>query len=68
MSGEAGGWMWIALDVGAVLLLGAALAYGMLAWRRRRSPAIERLRDRKTQELQRRPDPDEIAPLTGQKR
>jgi hypothetical protein len=68
MSGEAGGWMWIAIDVGAVLLLGAALAYGMFAWRRRRSPAMDRLRDRKTEELQRRPDPDEAAPLSGRNR
>lgn len=29
MSGEAGGWMWIVIDVGAVVLLAGALAYGM---------------------------------------
>jgi flagellar basal body-associated protein FliL len=69
MSGEAGGWMWLLLNVGLVALLAAALAYGMWSWRaKRRSPAIDRLRDRKTEELQRRRDPDEATPLTGGKR
>ena len=65
MSGEAGGWMWIIVDVGAVLLLGLALLYGVLVWRKRRSPAMDRVRDRKTVELHRQPDPDENAPFTG---
>ena len=68
MTGEAGGWMWILIDVGAVVLLGAALAYGVWRWRGRRNPAVERLRDRKTEELQQRPDPDEAAPIAGRKR
>jgi hypothetical protein len=68
MTGEAGGWMWILIDVGAVLLLGAALAYGAWTWRGRRNAATERLRDRKTEELHRRPDPDEAAPMTGRRR
>lgn len=62
MSGEFGGWMWIVINVGAVAVLGAALAYGVSVWRGRRSAALERLRDRKTEELQQRPDPDEAAP------
>jgi hypothetical protein len=62
MSGEAGGWMWIAIDVGAVIVLAAALAYGVWSWKARRSPAVERLRDRKTEELYRQPDQDEAAP------
>ncbi len=68
MSGELGGWMWILMNVGLVVLLGAALGYGMWTWRaRRRSPAMDRLRDRKTEELKNRRDPDEHAPLPGQR-
>jgi hypothetical protein len=29
MSGEAGGWTWILMDIGAVAVLAAALAYGL---------------------------------------
>ena len=65
MSGEAGGWMWMIVDVGAVLVLGLALMFGVMAWRKRRSRAMNRVRDRKTEELYRRPDPDENAPFTG---
>ena len=69
MSGQAGGWMWLLLNVGLVVLLAGALGYGMWCWRaKRRSPAMDRLRDRKTEELHRRPDPDEAAPLPGGKR
>jgi anti-sigma-K factor RskA len=68
MSGEAGGWMWILVNVGAVAVLGAALAYGVWTWKARRSPAVERLRRRKTEELHRQPDPDESAPLGGGRR
>jgi hypothetical protein len=67
MTGEAGGWLWILIDIGAVVILGAALAYGIWTWRVRRSPAAERLRDRKTEELHRQPDPDEAAPITGRR-
>lgn len=68
MTGEAGGWMWLLIDVGAVILLGAALAYGLWTWKARRSPALDRLRQRKTEELHRQPDPDEPAPLSGRRR
>lgn len=69
MSGEASGWMWILMDVGMVLLLGAALGYGMWTWRaKRRSPAVDDLRDRKTEELTTRRDPGEAAPLPGSRR
>jgi hypothetical protein len=69
MSGEAGGWMWFLMNVGLVVLLGGALGYGMWTWRaKRRSPAVDRLRDRKTEELQNRRDPDEAAPLRGRLR
>ena len=65
MSGEAGGWMWILIDVGAVVLLGLALFYGLSVWRKRRSPAADRFRDRKTEELSRQPDPEENDPIVG---
>jgi flagellar basal body-associated protein FliL len=68
MSGETSGWLWILIDVVAVIVLGAALAYGAWKWRDRRRPAIERVRDRKTEELHRQPDPDEPAPLSGRPR
>jgi hypothetical protein len=51
MSGEAGGWMWLLLDVAAVAVLGVALAYGVMVWRKRRSPAAEAARDRATRNL-----------------
>ncbi len=63
MSGEAGGWMWFAMNVGLVILLGVALGYGMWTWRaKRRSPEMDRLRDKKTEELHSRRDPDEMPP------
>jgi len=65
MSGEAGGWMWLLVDVGAVVLLALALLYGLSVWRKRQSSAIERLRDRKTQDLHKQHDPDENAPFIG---
>jgi hypothetical protein len=39
MSGEAGGWTWILMNIGAVAVLAAALAYGLWTWKVRRSPA-----------------------------
>lgn len=51
MSGEAGGWMWLLMDVALVAVLAAALAYGVMIWRRRRSPAAEAARDRATRNL-----------------
>ncbi len=66
MSGEAGGWMWILIDVAAVVILGAALVYGIAVWKTRRSRAADAVRDLKTEELHRRPDPDE--PALGSKR
>ena len=59
MTGEAGRWMWIVMSGFGVVVLAAALFYAMSAWRKRRSPAAERPRDRKTEELHRQRDPDE---------
>lgn len=58
MSGEAGGWMWLLIDVALVAVLAAALAYGVLVWRKRRSPAANRMRDDATDHLYHRPDPE----------
>jgi hypothetical protein len=60
MSGEAGGWMWLLLDVIAVVVLGGALAYGVMAWRRRR--VADRVRDRATENLYHRKDPESRQP------
>ncbi|MEA2975988.1 MAG: hypothetical protein QOF19_1508 [Alphaproteobacteria bacterium] len=43
---DAGGWLWFLIDVVMVGALGVALAYGIIAWRKRpRDPATERARD-----------------------
>ena len=46
---EAGGWLWLIIDVMLVAALGIGIAYGILAWRRRRKdPAMENVRDAAT--------------------
>lgn len=62
MSGEAGGWMWLLIDVALVAILAAALAYGVLVWRNRRSPAADRMRDEATDRLYHKPDPESREP------
>jgi len=61
MSGEAGGWMWLMLDVLAVAVLAAALAYGVMVWRRR-SPAADRAGEKATDALYRHGDPESGEP------
>jgi uncharacterized iron-regulated membrane protein len=52
MSGDAGGWLWLVIDVAFVLLLAAALAYGVVIWRRRRKDAAtEDMRDAATRRV-----------------
>jgi hypothetical protein len=51
MNGDAGGWLWLIIDVGFVALLAAALIYGINVWRKRRSVATERRRAEATREL-----------------
>jgi hypothetical protein len=52
MDNEAGGWLWLVIDVAFVALFAAALVYGVVMWRnRRRNPAQERARDDATREL-----------------
>jgi hypothetical protein len=46
-----GGWMWFLIDVIAVAILAAALIYGTMHWRRRRSRALNQVRDDATDRL-----------------
>jgi hypothetical protein len=58
MDGDAGGWMWILVDVAFVAILGAALIYGIVQWRNRsKSPAVQARRDQATRDLFNKPDP-----------
>jgi hypothetical protein len=52
MSGDAGGWLWLAIDVGFVVVLAAALIYGLVTWRNRRGNT----RDQVAPELRQRAD------------
>jgi len=53
MDGDAGGWLWLVIDVIFVVALGAALAYGVVEWRKRRQnpAAVRRAGDQATREL-----------------
>jgi hypothetical protein len=51
MLGEQGGWLWFVLDVIGVAILGLALAYGVMAWRKRRSRLANQVRDEATERL-----------------
>jgi hypothetical protein len=51
MDGEAGGWLWLLIDVAFVVLLAGALVYGVTTWRKRRSAAANRVRDDATRDL-----------------
>lgn len=47
-----GGWMWLIIDVGMVVVLAGALIYGMGMWRNRhRDRATEQVRDEATERL-----------------
>ena len=53
---DAGGWLWFAIDVIFVIILGGALMYGTFMWRRRsRNPTVNRIRDEVTKENYRHP-------------
>jgi hypothetical protein len=57
MDGDAGGWMWLLVDVAFVAVLGAALIYGIVQWRNRsKSPAAQERRDQATRRLFDKPD------------
>jgi len=46
-----GGWMWFLIDVIAVAILAAAIIYGSMHWRKRRSRALNQARDDATDRL-----------------
>jgi hypothetical protein len=45
------GWLWIIVDVVAVIILGAAIAYATMRWRRAKNRTLERVRDDATNRL-----------------
>jgi hypothetical protein len=51
MSGAEGGWLWLMIDVGFVVIFAAAMAYGLMAWRKRRNVGEERWRNEATERL-----------------
>jgi hypothetical protein len=52
METDASGWLWFSIEVIGVLILGAALAYGLWMWRtRNRSPVAESAREKATERL-----------------
>ena len=52
---EGGGLLWLVLDVLGVVILAAALIYGMAMWRRRpKSPEADSARDEAVRENYRR--------------
>ena len=54
MEYDAGGGLWFVINVVAVAILGLALVYGTMHWRKRRSLAADQRRDEATRELYRR--------------
>jgi flagellar biosynthesis/type III secretory pathway M-ring protein FliF/YscJ len=54
---DAGGWLWLVMDVGFVVVLAAALIYGIVMWRTRsRNPVVENQREQATKRLFERED------------
>ncbi|EJW11296.1 hypothetical protein A33M_3307 [Rhodovulum sp. PH10] len=54
---EQGGWLWFFIDVVLVVALAAAMIFGTLQWRRRRTDrAAQAERDRATLESYRKSD------------
>ena len=52
MNDDAGGWLWLLINVGFVMVLAGALIYGVFMWRSRsRNPAVERRREEATRRL-----------------
>jgi len=51
MNADASGWLWLFIDVGMVAILGIAIAYGGMVWRRRsRNQTVQKVRDEVTRE------------------
>jgi hypothetical protein len=52
MDSDAGGWLWLVIDVAFVALFAGALLYGTIMWRnRRRNTAQRQAGDQATREL-----------------
>jgi hypothetical protein len=51
MDADANGWLWLVIDVIAVLVLAGLIAYGTIRYRRYRSRISDAERDRATREL-----------------
>jgi Flp pilus assembly protein TadB len=51
MDSDAGGWLWLVIDVAMVAVLAIALIYGTMLWRQRRSRAVKQARERATTQL-----------------
>lgn len=66
MFGDQGGWLFVAIDILGVLLLGAALFYGVSMWRSRRTdPTTERLSREATQRMYHHEDAEAEAAAEG---
>ena len=57
MNSDAGGWLWLLIDVGFVVILAIALVYGIYMWRTRsRNQTVERIRNEATRETYHHPN------------
>jgi len=57
MNSDAGGWLWLVIDVGFVVILAIVLVYGSYIWRTRsRNQTVQRIRDEATRESYRNPN------------
>ena len=54
---DAGWWLWVVIDIAAVVVLAAAIIYGSQMWRQRsRNPAVIKESDDATRRLYHRED------------
>jgi Flp pilus assembly protein TadB len=51
MDSDAGGWLWLVIDVAMVAVFAIALVYGTMLWRQRRSRAVQQASERATTQL-----------------
>jgi Flp pilus assembly protein TadB len=51
MDSDAGGWLWLVIDVAMVAVFAIALIYGTMLWRQRRSRAVQQASERATTQL-----------------
>jgi len=60
MDSDAGGWLWLVIDVILVAALALGLLHGTMMWRRRRTnPSLEEVSQRATERLYERAAKDE---------